>query len=92
MADNHPPTTAGRHRSRETDPLIVTVARRWAPFGAVPGEEILVTFGISEQVFYERLRSYLKDDSATAHIPDDERKILQRLPLRPVPPRRSIRR
>ncbi len=92
MADNCLPTTADRRRGRATDPLIVTVARRWAPFGAVPGDEILVTFGIGEQVFYERLRSYLKDDSATAHIPADERKILQRLPLRPVPPRRSLRR
>lgn len=68
---------------RQIEPQLVTLARRWAPYGAVPGEEILVNFGISEQVFYERLRSHLADRAATDHIPADEREVLARLPVRP---------
>lgn len=34
---------------------MIEYARRWLPYGGGPDEEILVTFGIARQQFYDRL-------------------------------------
>lgn len=41
---------------------MVAFAVRWAPFGGGPSDDIFVTFGVSERVFFQRLHRILADD------------------------------
>lgn len=40
---------------------MVAFAVRWAPFGGGSSDDIFVTFGVSEPVFFQRLHQILAD-------------------------------